>query len=493
MTIESSPLRWGILSTGRIAGVFARGVAASKTGRLTAVGSRTPDAAQAFATAHGVARAHGSYEALLGDPDVEAVYIGTPHPQHAEWAIKAAQAGKHVLCEKPLGLNHAEGLAMVRAAREHGVLLMEAFMYRCHPQTAKIVELIRSGALGTVGLVQAAFGFKSDYDASSRLWNHAAGGGGIMDVGCYPMSMARLIAGAVSGQPFLDPMSVTGAGVLHPESGVDVYAAATLTFSNDLIAQLSCGVGLTQESVVRIYGSAGWLLVPSPWVINRDGGRSMLYLHKPGATEPEEIVIDGAPLYALEADTFAAAVRAGLRDVPQMSTDDTLGNLAALDAWRAAVGLVYPSEKTAAPANSVTSEMRPRECPVPAHRFDHVDLRVVNMAEAGAFYRTLLPALGFTLRMEIEGWLQFEAPGATATEFFGITEDPAHVVNQTRIAFAAASRARVDELATRLREIGARDVDGPGFEAEDYYAVYFEDPSGNRLEIVHRTRPFANS
>jgi predicted dehydrogenase len=342
----ASHMRWGILGTGRIAGVFAEGVAVSKNGRLVAVGSRTLAPAQAFAMTHGIARAHPSYDALLADPEVEAVYIATPHPQHVEWVVKAAAAGKHILCEKPMGLNHAEGVRMVQTAREHGVVLMEAFMYRCHPQTAKIVELIRSGVLGTIGLVQATFSFRSDYSPASRLWANEAAGGGILDVGCYSVSMARLIAGAASGKPFLDPADVVGAGVLHPESGVDAYAAATLRFPNNVIAQVAAGVGLAQDNVVRIYGSAGWLLVPSPWIINRDGGSSKVILHKAGAASPEEIVIEAAPLYALEADTFAAAVRAGLRDVPQMSTDDTLGNLATLDRWRAAVGLIYDVEKS---------------------------------------------------------------------------------------------------------------------------------------------------
>ncbi|EIP97959.1 putative dehydrogenase [Opitutaceae bacterium TAV1] len=342
-----APLRWGILGTGRIAATFARGVAASQLGQLAAVGSRTPEAAAKFAAEHSIPtdRAHGSYEALFADPDVDAIYIGTPHPQHAAWAIRAAEAGKHVLCEKPLGLNHAEGMVMVQAARDHGVVLMEAFMYRCHPQTARIVELIREGALGEVRVVQAAFSFRSGFDANSRLWSNAAGGGGILDVGCYPVSMARLVAGAASGQPFLNPTKVTGAGRLHPETGVDEYAAATLDFPNGVVAQVSTGIAVTQDNVVRIYGTAGWLHIPSPWVVSRDGGASRITLHRAGAAAPEEIVIDGAPLYALEADAFARAVRAGLRDVPGMSTDDTLGNLATLDQWRAAIGLVYEAEK----------------------------------------------------------------------------------------------------------------------------------------------------
>ncbi|MET0262439.1 MAG: aldo/keto reductase [Rariglobus sp.] len=354
MNSSSSPLRWGILSTGRIAGVFTQGVAASQNSRVVAVGSRSLESAQKFAAQHSIANAHGSYEALLADPEVEAIYVATPHPQHAEWVIKAAEAGKHILCEKPMGLNHAEAMVMVQAARTHGVVLMEAFMYRCHPQTAKIAEVIRSGVLGTVGLVQATFSFKTDYNATSRLWANHAGGGGILDVGCYAVSMARLVAGAASGKAFLDPVSVTGAAVLHPESGADVYTAATLQFSNNVIAQVACGVGLNQDNVVRIYGSAGWLHVPSPWVINRDGGSSKLVLHKAGAPAPEEIVIEGAALYALEADAFAAAVRAGLRDVPQMSTDDTLGNLATLDQWRTAIGLTYEAEKPAAYTHTIS-------------------------------------------------------------------------------------------------------------------------------------------
>ena len=365
MSSPSSPLRWGVLSTGRIAGVFAQGVAASRGGRVVAVGSRSPDSAEKFAATHAIGRAHGNYEALLADPDVEAVYVATPHPQHAEWVIKAAKAGKHILCEKPMGLNHAEAMVMVQAAREHGVVLMEAFMYRCHPQTAKIAELIKAGALGTVGLVQATFSFKSDYNATSRLWANEAGGGGILDVGGYAVSMARLVAGAASGKAFLDPDSVTGAGVLHPESGVDAYAAATLKFPNGVIAQVAAGVGLNQENVTRIYGTAGWLLVPSPWVVNQDGGVSKLWLHKAGASAPEEIVIEAEPLYALEADAFAAAVRAGLRDVPQMSGDDTLGNLATLDQWREAIGLTYEAEKPQAYTHTIARRQLARRAGAP--------------------------------------------------------------------------------------------------------------------------------
>jgi predicted dehydrogenase len=339
-------LRWGILGTGRIAGIFSRGILASQSGQLAAVGSRTQASADRFAREFGVPRAHGSYEALLADREVQAVYVGLPHPFHAEWTIRTARAGKHILCEKPLALNRAEATTMAAAAHDHGVLLMEAFMYRCHPQTAKIVELVGGGALGRVGLVQASFSFQRDFNPEARLWNKALGGGGILDVGCYPVSFARLIAGAADGRPFADPVSVTGAGHLHPQAGVDVYAAATLKFANGIVAQVACGIGLVQDSSARVYGSKGWLHVPVPWIPNREGGTSIIYLHGGEASAPEEILVTAPPLYALEADAFAAALAAGRREVPQMTVADTLGNMAALDQWRAALGLVYDADQS---------------------------------------------------------------------------------------------------------------------------------------------------
>ena len=180
-------LRWGIIGTGGIAHRFAQGVQHSKTGELIAVGSRRQETADAFAKEFGVPHRHASYEALLADEDVDAIYVSTPHPMHAEWAIKSAEAGKHILCEKPLAINHAEAMAVVEAARENDVFLMEAFMYRCHPQMRRVVELVREGAIGRVCMIQATFSFQGGTDPKSRLMNNALGGGGILDVGCYPV------------------------------------------------------------------------------------------------------------------------------------------------------------------------------------------------------------------------------------------------------------------------------------------------------------------
>ncbi len=334
-------LRWGILATGRIAGTFAKGLAESKTGELVAIGSRSVESAERFGAEYGVVRRHSSYEALLADPEVEAVYISTPHPMHAEWAIKTAEAGKHVLCEKPLSLNHAEAMAVVEAAYENDVFLMEAFMYRCHPQTAKLVELIREGAIGEVRVIQATFSFQGRYNPESRLYKHELGGGGILDVGCYCTSMARLIAGVAVGKDFDDPVEVKGTGHIG-ESRADEYAVAAVRFPSEIVAALAAGAAVAQENVVRVYGSEGWLLVPEPWIFGPNG---KIVLHRKGG-EPEEIVIPAeAGLYTLEADTVARYVDQRQAAPPAMTWADSLGNMKTLDVWRESIGLVYDMEK----------------------------------------------------------------------------------------------------------------------------------------------------
>ena len=341
-------LRWGIIGTGGIARTFARGLARSTTGTLVAVGSREAETAERFGAEFGVDRRHASYTALLADSAVEAVYIAVPHPMHAEWAIQAADAGKHILCEKPLGLNHAEAMAIVEAARRNDVFLMEAFMYRCQPQTEKLVELIRAGAIGQVRVIDATFSFHARFDPESRTLNHALAGGGILDVGCYCTSMARLIAGVATGKAFAEPVDVTGAGHIGPVSRVDEWAVATLRFPGDILARLSTGVQLNQESVVRIWGSEGNILVPDPWFAGGEAGHSRLVVKRNGQ-QAEEIHVDaGAALYTIEADVVARAIPAREASPPCMTAEDSLGNMQTLDRWRQAIGLVYDREQPTA-------------------------------------------------------------------------------------------------------------------------------------------------
>lgn len=359
-------LRWGILSTGNIANTFAAGVRRSATGRLVAVASRSQASAERFGDTFDIPKRYAAYEALLADPDVDAVYIATPHPLHAEWAIKAAAAGKHILCEKPLALNYPQAQAVIEAAREQDVFLMEAFMYRCHPQTARLVELIRQGIVGEVRMIQAAFGFHAHVGPEHRLLSNALGGGGILDVGCYPISMARLIAGVALGRDFADPVRVTGAGKLNPTTGVDEYAVGTLEFEGGIVAQVAAGVMLNMRNVVHIFGSDGDLLLTSPWIPARHGGVTDIVVQRHG--EPKRIIEVACDewLYAIEADTVARHIERRQAPPPAMSWDDTLGNMRTLDLWRQAIGLTYEQEKPDAPEMKTTVSRRPL-----ARRSDH--------------------------------------------------------------------------------------------------------------------------
>lgn len=341
----AAKLNWGILATGGIARKFAEALPASRTGRLVAVGSRTRQAAEKFAADFPGIRAHGSYEALLADPDVTAVYIATPHPSHLEWTLRAAAAGKHILCEKPLALNLADAQRMVDAARANRVFLMEAFMYRCHPQTARLADLVRAGAIGELRAIYANFTVPFKFDPAHRLFDKALGGGAILDLGCYPVSFSRRMAGAALGRAFAEPLGFQGSGRLNAVTGADEYAAATVAYPGGITAQLACSSCVPLEIRARLLGTTGWIDVPGPF---HPGNRDMpagFFLHRNGAAAPEHLVVECAqPLYAVEADTVAAALARSELESPAMNHADTLGNMAALDAWRAAVGMRYDGE-----------------------------------------------------------------------------------------------------------------------------------------------------
>ncbi|WP_328519403.1 aldo/keto reductase [Kribbella sp. NBC_00359] len=338
--MTDTTLRWGIIGTGNIASRFASQVPTSAANAVVAVGSRSIDSANAFADKYGITNRHGSYDDLLADPDVDAVYVATPHPMHPEWAIKAAEAGKHVLCEKPLAINKAWAEAMIEAAVRNDVFLMEAYMYRCLPQTKLVAQLVRDGELGTVHQIQATFAFTAGFRPESRIFADELAGGGILDVGGYPVSYARLIAGAATGQPYADPAAVTAVGHVG-ETGADEWSVATLFFDGGVTAQVSTGVRLSDQNQVRIFGSEGYLVIEDPW-FGGDGKPTHVTLHKVGE-EPRDISADPALIYAAEAEAVAAAIEQ--RQAPEMSWADTLGNLTVQDAWRAAIGQQYASER----------------------------------------------------------------------------------------------------------------------------------------------------
>jgi len=347
-------LRWGILGTGAIARQFADALATSRHGKLAAVASRMPsgDVARSFQGA----TFHVGYDALLSDQAVDAVYIATPHPSHAEWAIRTCEAGKHALCEKPIGMNAPEAMAIADASARSGVVVMEAFMYRGHPQTKRLVELLRSGIIGETTLIQAAYGYHTDFSPEKRHFDPELGGGAILDVGCYCVSMCRLIAGVATGQPFAEPTEIRALGHLGP-TGVDERATAVLTFPGNILAQVAASITTVQDNTLRIYGTKGRMDVRSPWFCSgKTGGVGTITVtSRQGNVETVSVETDQW-LYAIEADLFAEAVARGAIAWPAPSLEDTIGTMQVLDSWRQAIALDYPSER---PERSLTVAGRP--------------------------------------------------------------------------------------------------------------------------------------
>ncbi|WMT85777.1 aldo/keto reductase [Pelagibacterium sp. 26DY04] len=355
---QQHKVRWGILGPGTIARAFAGGLAHSQSGELVALGARNP-AKPDYAEHFPGARVHNGYDALLADPEIDAVYIATPHPQHAQWAIKATEAGKHVLCEKPMGLTAFEADAMFHAARKAGTFMGEAFMYRLHPMTEKIVDLVRSGEIGEVRAIKSSFGFAMPrFDPEHRMYANDLAGGGILDVGCYPVSMARLIAGAAAGKPFLEPETVSGIAHLG-ETGVDEWAAAVLKFPGGILAEVSCSVSLAQDNVLRILGTKGRIEVADFWfATGHKGGTAIIDIVRPDGTHEPVEVSEAGWLYAFEAEAASRAILAGQTQFawPGMSWDDTLGNLGVLDKWRRTAGLEYEIEKPSLRTHTLKGE-----------------------------------------------------------------------------------------------------------------------------------------
>lgn len=365
--METNTLRWGIIGPGSIARRFASQMLYSKTGSVHAIASRDLEKARAFAEEFNAPKGYSSYTELLDDPEVDAVYIATVHTKHAKWSVKAAEAGKHVLCEKPLGVNHATVMASVEAARRADTVLVEGYMYLFHPQTAKVLELVAGGAIGSVQHIEASFAFSAT-PGDGRLFNPDLAGGGILDVGGYPVSMACAVARAAGGRP-VQPASLIAKGQIG-ERGVDEWSSATLQFPDWITAHVTAGIRVKDENRVRIFGSAGYITVPNPWVIEPDQP-TLITVARAGA-EPEEISCEAASEYAREADAVAAAIGTG--QVPEWNWNDSLGTARVLDLWRDAIGLQYAFEAPTEFIPTVTGEpLRRRENAMKYGRIAGVD------------------------------------------------------------------------------------------------------------------------
>jgi len=295
-------LRWGVLSTANIGrAAIIPAIQNSANGELVAVASRQLDKAQAFAAGLGIWRAYGSYEALLEADDIEAVYIPLPNSLHREWTIKAAQAGKHVLCEKPLALNAEECREMEAAARQHGVRLLEAFMYRFHPRLDRTIELVRGGAIGKLSLIHSAFTFRLTRPENIRL-DPELGGGALMDVGCYCVNFSRTLAGA-------EPIEVQ-AWVRWSASGVDEQMVGSLRFADGLLAQFDCALNLERRETALLAGTDGCLSLPSAFLPGKGPGD---LVEQRGHNLENGIPVGEADEYQLMVEHFAQAI---LEDQP---------------------------------------------------------------------------------------------------------------------------------------------------------------------------------
>jgi xylose dehydrogenase (NAD/NADP) len=285
-------VRLGLLSTARINDQILRAAADSDRVEIVAVGSRDGPRAQAYANEHGLERAHGSYEALLADQEVDAVYISLPNGLHHEWTLKALEVGKHVLCEKPYSRRPEEVDEAFDRAEQARLVLMEGFMFRHHPQTAKVKELVEEGAVGRVRLVRAAFSFVLEDLADVRA-RPELDGGSLMDVGCYCVSGSRYLAG--------EPERAIGEQILGP-TGIDISFHGTLRFPDDVVAQFDCSFALPRYQRLDVVGDQGWLLVDAPWRTDWEG--ELLLSHGEHVTRIE---VPQADAYRLELENFAAA------------------------------------------------------------------------------------------------------------------------------------------------------------------------------------------
>lgn len=335
------PLRWGIFGTGNIARQFAEGMPTARHGIVTAVGSRNGATALAFATIYKIPEALGSYGELIRSPNVDAIYVSLPNSMHAEWTIAALRAGKHVLCEKPIARDAGEAKIMFDEARRAGRLLMEAFMYRCHPQTRAVVDAVRSGAIGKLRLIRTSFCYRTRVIDGNIRFSRELAGGAMMDIGCYCVNFSRLIAGT-------EPTRIHAIGKLH-EKKVDVSASAVMDFPDGIQAIFGCGMDIHANNAASICGTEGYIEVPVPWKPPvREAiwtlGRSTPPRQDASnskATPPIETFKTTADvaLYALEADEFALAVSKG---APLPVTEaDTLGNMRVLDIIRAQIGVDF--------------------------------------------------------------------------------------------------------------------------------------------------------
>lgn len=331
-SLMSQRIRWGILGPGNIANRLVEGVSVHSDAEVLAVGSRDIQRANAFADRWGIPRRYGSYEELVRDPDVDIVYVATPHPFHAPCSLLAIEAGKAVMCEKPFTVNAPEAKSVVEAARRKNVFVMEAMWTRFFPLMARVREIVASGEIGEVRLVHADFGFRAAFNPESRLFSPALAGGGLLDVGVYPISLASMLLGT--------PNRVSGLATIG-ETGVDESAAITLGYPSGALASITTGVRITTPQFAVICGTEGSIHIPSPWWVPermtvRKGRATVEYC------EPKM-----ASGFEYEVAEAGRCLREGLKESPILPLDESVAIMDTMDQLRALWGVRYPMEEAA--------------------------------------------------------------------------------------------------------------------------------------------------
>ena len=311
-------VKWGILSTAAINNAILGGAAESAAVDVIAVASRDEERARSYASEHGLERSYGSYEALLADPDVEAVYISLPNRLHAEWTLQALDAGKHVLVEKPFSRHADQVEEAFDRADAAGLILSEGFMWRHHPQTRRVTELIDSGVIGRVRVVRTAFAFDlaTERGTGDTRFDPGLDGGALMDVGCYCISGLRLVAG--------EPERARGEQTAGP-TGVDIVFTGALAFADEVLGHFDCAFVGPRRAALEIVGDDATIFVPNPFTIGVPG----IELRRPGA-EPEAIAVEPANSYQLELENISAAIRGEATLL--LGRDDALGQARTIEA-----------------------------------------------------------------------------------------------------------------------------------------------------------------
>lgn len=336
-------VNWGILGTGAIANAFANSIKASKDSTLYAVASRSNSNAEKFAKEFRCIGLRG-YQNLIEDPAIDAIYVALPHNYHFEFTLKALKYRKPVLCEKPMTINSEDTMILIDVARKYKTLLMEAFMYRTHPQTFKIKEIIQQEFSEEPLHIEASFGFEANVSKENRLLNPSLGGGSILDIGCYPMSFSRMIVGVQESKLFINPSSIEAKGELSSE-GIDLFSSANLEFNNGSKASISCAINQNLPNSVVISNKNKSLTINQPWNCGEfEGRRSKLFLYK----DKESVTIEideKLGVFTHEINHFVSLIKSKLLESSLVSHSDSLGNMSNLDTWRGQLGVKYKEDQ----------------------------------------------------------------------------------------------------------------------------------------------------